>query len=838
MLVLLSVITASAKPRTADQMKRIAQNTIQRKSLARNSAKKGAAQLKTLLRTEDLQVMGYEGGGYVVVAADDLLPEVLGYSDSKFSETGNPAFGWWLQSVRKAARMVVKTGVPNKTIKPDPTLYAESVAPLITSKWDQQTPYNDLCPGGASGKTMTGCVATAMAQVMYFWRYPLHGTGSKTIYYPFEDTHGQQLTVDFSQATYDWDNMIDDYSGSYTPQEAAAVATLMYHCGVASSMQYGVDGSGTYNSEAAAALKNNFGFPASVRYVERSQYEEADWMQMVYTDISNRQPIIYTGSDYSYGGHCFVLDGYNADGLVHINWGWSGTSDGFYNIDLLNPTGFQFETYQTMVTGIKSGNSNELIELNVTTNGAGTLQQQIPAEKQYLVSRLTVSGNINSTDLKYLRRLAGRDEKGRSTRGQLAYVDLTGATIQAGGEPFIIDGTTQLTTRDNELPERAFYDCEGLKTIKLPGSIKAVGNGAFAMCLAIEELTMPESGDNFVRDGDFILSKDRKAVVQVLPSATGRLDIPKGVTRINDYALAGCSKLTRLSVPSTLESMGTRALYFDFGLVELRSYTKNVPTLGANVFDEINLSRCKLYVPGGSKAKYKVAPQWKDFIGSYKLGWSTTITYDNIIEFGTTLTARNAIREYGDENPTFGYKIEGDAPAGVPELTCAATQQSPVGTYDIVISRGTVGDELVEFVNGKLTILPAPLTVKAEDCTRPYGEDNPEFKLAYEGFKNNEDETVFIVKPAATTTATKWSAPGTYDITPGGGEATNYEMEYVDGKLTVTATDAIISAIVAGGEAFDVYSADGQLVARSVKSFANLKPGTYVVKGMKVTIRK
>ena len=491
-----------------------------------------------------------------------------------------------------------------------------------------------------------------------------------------------------------------------------------------------------------------------------------------------------------------------------------------------------------MVTGIKSGNSNELIELNVTTNGAGTLQQQIPTEKQYLVSRLTVSGNINSTDLKYLRRLAGRDEKGRSTRGQLAYVDLTGATIQAGGEPFIIDGTTQLTTRDNELPERAFYDCEGLKTIKLPGSIKAVGNGAFAMCLALEELTMPESGDNFVRDGDFILSKDRKAVVQVLPSATGRLDIPKGVTRINDYALAGCSKLTRLSVPSTLESMGTRALYFDFGLVELRSYTKNVPTLGANVFDEINLSRCKLYVPGGSKAKYKVAPQWKDFIGSYKLGWSTTITYDNIIEFGTTLTARNAIREYGDENPTFGYKIEGDAPVGVPELTCAATQQSPVGTYDIVISRGTVGDELVEFVNGKLTILPAPLTVKAEDCTRPYGEDNPEFKLAYEGFKNNEDETVFIVKPAATTTATKWSAPGTYDITPGGGEATNYEMEYVDGKLTVTATDAIISAIVAGGEAFDVYSADGQLVARSVKSFANLKPGTYVVKGMKVTIRK
>ena len=835
-LVLLSCLKVSAKPRTADEMKQIAQQTMVKKSLARNVSGKDARQLRTLLRGENLQVMGYKDGGYVVVSGDDLLPEVLGYSDSPYSADANPAFTWWLEAVEKVSRSVVAKGKPYKVVKPDPDLYAESVAPLITSRWDQETPYNNLCPSGTSGKTMTGCVATAMAQVMYFWRYPQHGQGSKTIYYPFEDTHGQQLTVDFSQATYDWDNMIDDYSGSYTPQEANAVATLMYHCGVASSMQYGVDGSGTYNSEAAAALKNNFGYPASVRYVERSQYGEADWMQMIYTDINNRQPIIYTGSDYSYGGHCFVLDGYNADGLVHINWGWSGTSDGFYDIALLNPTGYQFEAYQTMVIGIKSGNANNLISQSVAVETPGTLQQQIDAEKQYLVNDLTVKGSINSTDLKYIRRLAGRDETGRSTRGQLARLDLSEARFVAGGEPFIVEGTTQLTTRNDELPERAFYDCEGLTTIKLPATIKSVGKGSFGMCLALETVDMPKSGDNFTVEDNVVYSADKKTVLQIMPMATGRLDIEKGVTRISDYAAAGCSKLTRVSLPSTLESMGTKALYFDFGLVEIRSYTKNVPELGANVFDEVNQSRCKLYVPGGSKAKYKVAPQWKDFIGSYKRGWSTTVNYDNIVEFGTTLTARNAIREYGDENPSFGYKIEGDAPTGTPVLSCEATATSPVGTYDIIIDRGTVSDELVDFVNGKLTILPAPLTVKANDCSRAYGEENPEFTLHYDGFKNGETEAVFVVKPTATTTATAYSAPGTYPIKVSGAEAQNYEMEYIDGTLTVTATDGIVATMVAGGKPFDIYSIDGKLVKRSVKSFSSLKAGTYIVNGIKITV--
>lgn len=826
-----------AKPRTQKEINDIAQAALARQKIVRKLANGRTAQPKTVWTAAGVEAIGYDEGGFALVSTDDLLPEVLGYSNQKFS-TANESFNWWLTAIGKAAESIVAKGEPAKVVKPDTELYAESVAPLITSKWDQQTPYNNLCPSGTTGRTMTGCVATAMAQVMYFWRYPQHGSGSKTIYYPFEDTHGQQLTVDFSQASYDWDNMIDDYSGSYTQEEASAVATLMYHCGVASSMQYGVDGSGTYNSEAAAALKNYFGYPASVRYVERSQYGEADWMQMIYSDISSRQPIIYTGSDYSYGGHCFVLDGYNADGLVHINWGWSGTSDGFYDISLLNPTGYQFEAYQTMVTGIKSGSSNDLVDMAVSVDKPGSLQQDIDADTQYLINRLTIRGNINSTDLKYIRRLAGRDEKGRSTRGQLEYLDLSEARITAGGEPFIDDGSTRISTEDDKLPERAFYDCEGLATIKLPETIKQIGHGAFGMCLALKDLQMPASGDNFVMEDGIIYSPDRKTMIEAMPWLSGRLDIPKGITQISDYALSGCSKLTRVSLPSTLQSIGTRAFYFDFGLVELRSFTKSVPQLGASVFSEVNQSVCKLYVPGGAKAKYKTEPQWKDFIGSYKRGWNTTVSYDNIIEFGTTLTARNAIREYGEPNPAFGYKIEGDAPTGKPVISCEAKEDSPAGVYDIVISRGTVSDELVEFQNGKLTVLPAPLTARAIDCQRAYGEENPTFGIAYEGFKNGETEDVLTAKPKATTTATALSQPGSYPIKLEGGEAENYEFSYVDGTLTVTATSGIAIATITGGKPFDIYAADGRLVRRGATSLQGIKPGTYVVAGAKITVRQ
>ena len=157
-----------------------------------------------------------------------------------------------------------------------------------------------------------------------------------------------------------------------------------------------------------------------------------------------------------------------------------------------------------------------------------------------------------------------------------------------------------------------------------------------------------------------------------------------------------------------------------------------------------------------------------------------------------TITAKSYSREYGEANPTFEFTSEGAALSGTPEITCEATANSPVGTYPIVIKKGTVTNYNDTYVNGTLTITKAPLSVKAGTYTRKQGEDNPEFTLTYEGFKNDETEDVLITKPTATTTATKESTPGEYVVTVSGGDAKNYELSYTNGKLIVMDADAVV----------------------------------------------
>ncbi len=156
------------------------------------------------------------------------------------------------------------------------------------------------------------------------------------------------------------------------------------------------------------------------------------------------------------------------------------------------------------------------------------------------------------------------------------------------------------------------------------------------------------------------------------------------------------------------------------------------------------------------------------------------------------VTAKSYTRVYGDANPTFEYEVSGATLVGVPEITCEATATSPVGTYPIVIKKGTVTNYNDTYVNGVLTITKAPLTVKAGTYTKKQGEDNPAFTLTYDGWKNNETEAVLTKKPVATTTATKESAPGEYPVTVSGGEAQNYELSYTHGKLVVTDADAVV----------------------------------------------
>jgi hypothetical protein len=222
---------------------------------------------------------------------------------------------------------------------------ADSVSHLLRNiKYDQGSPYNGLCPMINGRRALTGCVATAMAQIMRYYSFPNAGNGKVT----YTGSNGAQ-TIDLADYQFDWDLILDDYSGNYTSAEGQAVAKLMLACGAALNMNYSADGSGSHLDKAMKAFKENFGYSKKIGYFDSTNdYDPEglimyDWAPAIREQHQNGNPIMYAGSPASgVSGHAFVLDGYKViDGVYyyHVNWGWSGAFNGYYLIMNLNPQG-------------------------------------------------------------------------------------------------------------------------------------------------------------------------------------------------------------------------------------------------------------------------------------------------------------------------------------------------------------------------------------------------------------------------------------------------------------------------------------------------------------------
>ena len=211
------------------------------------------------------------------------------------------------------------------------------VKPLLTTQWGQGTPYNNNCPTAPSSSAhcLTGCIATAMAQVMKYYRYPVQGMGSVSYQYRGDDAKQHTVEVDFTKSTYQWDLMKNNYSSSAqaTTAEQDAVARLMADCGAAVQMQYGQYDSGAYDMDIAQAMVKHFGYDPSIKYM--GGYEELSdslWFCTLYEQLSAGRPVLYGGVTESYGAHSFVIDGYDKEGRFHVVYGLGG-GDGFYDLN-------------------------------------------------------------------------------------------------------------------------------------------------------------------------------------------------------------------------------------------------------------------------------------------------------------------------------------------------------------------------------------------------------------------------------------------------------------------------------------------------------------------------
>ena len=821
----LVVLGTTAAPRSKQERKNAALQAINGERLKLRKAALDGNKVKTLKETAQYEVLGSENDGFAVVSKDDLTPAVLGYSTKHWSQGQNTNLQWWLKAIDAAVSYAVSTNTPLTTTKPDPAKYPTAVAPMVTTEWDQTEPYNRLLPLSNGGdRCYTGCVATAMAQVLNYHQTPEHGYGQRTIYYPYHQSSGTPITANFEEDYYDWDNMLDKYTGNYTNVQAQAVALLMRDCGVAADMQYGgyqENGSGAFSQDAAAGLRTYFGI-AEAECLERDYYSEADWMDIVYRELSENGPLYYGGASYESGGHAFVLHGYNAQGMVYVNWGWSGDDDGYYDIALLNPGYYHFEMQQDMITGIK-GAPRDLTDEVVTLTAAGTLSTELGDDMVGTVGTLKVVGDINSSDLRQIRRLAGVDERGELLKGYLKELDLSEAHFVSGGKAYLIDGAKQLTTANDELPARAFQKCRYLRTVKLPAGLKKWNEGAFAQCLMLEniEVGTPAANANFVIDDNSIVwNKQQTEIISVLPNADSELVIPQQCTALRDYALSGCSHLSSVTIPATVQTIGREAMSGCSALTMIRIGSEEPPTLGgANVFQGVSKSICMLYVPSGSETKYAKKAQYSEF-------------GENIIAFGSAVKVRNTIRYYGQENPKFTYTVSGDPIEGTPELVCEATKDSPAGRYAITISQGTITSEDVKYIDGYMIVQKVPATATVVDVTREEGQPNPEFTLTYEGLVNDDEAPVWLTEPVFSTTADIDSPAGTYPIVVESADAESYELTFVAGTLTITeATTAITNVSANAAEGHSYHDLSGRRVAQPQHK------GIYISNGKKYVVR-
>lgn len=562
-------IHGDAKKRNIDELKEIASSFFNQHGI--NRSRRVQVQTNDIavpLTKEQIAIVTNGNNGFVVIAIDgDIEKPILGYSESKF-ENDNlpPAFQWWMDAINESLSKEDNISCLRRNIQL-PDGFPDHINPLVTTEWNQWSPYNDKIPlyilntsnssrkraksiitppdnnEKDSTKCPTGCVATAMAQIMNYHKYPDHGELRHAVAMEHGDGTISFVGVDFENTFFDWGSMIDKYTYTYswdydlvqsvkTPNfsgaQGDAIATLMLACGVSCDTNYKPDGSGATLPNAAKAFRVFFKYNSV--YLTRGSVNDDIWMKRIYKFINLKLPILYSGSGN--GSHAFIIDGYDENGDVHINWGWGGSSNGYFNINALNPPkneneNFNFSSNQSMVLVRPSTYTIDVKEVEVSQ--PGTLSTLIPESDYEFVDGLKVIGNINGSDIIVLRKMCGKNV-GRwssNTGYTLDWLDLSDANIVEGGDCY--NEYYNGYTKNNIFPKGSFASCDGLCNIILPNSIESIDDDAFNCCENLQSIIIPRK----------VSTIGIRAFANC--SSIRSVTIPPGVKKFDTFAFSGCS---------------------------------------------------------------------------------------------------------------------------------------------------------------------------------------------------------------------------------------------------------------------------------------------------------
>ncbi len=339
---LLSAIAMQAKTVTPAQALSQAQQFRQTQVAKGVMAAPMKADMKLAYTAENAEFYVFNGAnstGYVIVAGDDCAPTILGYSNNGSFDSDNmpPAMKAWLKSYERQVAISAQSGI---AYAPATTTDHAKIAPMVTTQWNQGAPYNDMCPYDEKQQAhaATGCVATAMAQVANYHKWPTQAQGTGTATFNLGT-----LTRDMSNDVFAWDKMLNKYAtktetdSSGTTEQREAVALLMLDMGYSVNMSYKVSASGAQSWAIPVGLVKNLNYDKAAHLVYRSWYNDAQWDSIIYNELANGRPILYSGDTKAREGHEFVCHGYEGNGYYYFNWGWGGKSDGIFLLSALNP---------------------------------------------------------------------------------------------------------------------------------------------------------------------------------------------------------------------------------------------------------------------------------------------------------------------------------------------------------------------------------------------------------------------------------------------------------------------------------------------------------------------
>ena len=548
------------------------------------------------------------GNGFAIVSADGSS-DILGYSTTGYFDR---------QRIPSNMEAVLHGYTPNRNSSgkrskheaPRKISSREAIPPLIATQWDQGDPtiegdaYNLLCPTIDEEHCLTGCVATAMAQVMFYHQWPIEVSDEIPGY---ESTNVGSLPS-LPPISFDWDNMPYNPYGDISEESVTAIAQLMQYCGYAVKTNYGLKRSEAFGSDAAKALSDYFGY-APTKFLKCEDYAAEVWDEMIYKELSCSRPVIYFGFSGK-GGHAFICDGCDGEGFYHINWGWGGQCDGFFKLSELTP---DYDDEEGLVAGNYTLNQHAIIGITPKNNFSEHIEFADSIVKTICISNWDADGDgeLSYDEAKGVLSLNGVFS-GDSTLTSFDELQYFIGLTRLGKAAFRDCSHLQSITLPDHLEfigDEAFRGCESLQSINIPAHVTSIGEAVFADCRSLTHMTVDDANTSY--DSRFGCDAIIHTESQTLVAGCMNTQIPSDTEEIGTSAFEGCVGLEMITIPATVRAIGSNAFANCTSLSTISSQSKKPPLCGENTFLHCHTL---VYVPKGMKMKYKTASEWCNLI--------------------------------------------------------------------------------------------------------------------------------------------------------------------------------------------------------------------------------